>query len=165
MVTLAGVMTARLRHPGLSLVLLILLGAMALAWWRLTTPLFTIVAISLVTLSALAVGCWDAFHQTQPDELASRGIYPDDRSLPVYDPGLRREFTPMIPAALSQRMARRHTRPGKAIRQPARPPARGRPAAAAAPALGPALPPPRVGGRERGMPARSGQPRQRTELL
>ena len=91
-VTLADVMTVRLRHPGLSLVLLVLAGALAVGWWRLSTPVFTILAI--YGCHHHGPGPWgpaDAFHQTQPDELASRGIYPDDRSLPVYDPGLRRD--------------------------------------------------------------------------
>jgi probable Rubsico expression protein CbbX len=149
-------MTIRMRHPGLTLVPVFLAGALVLGWWRLSTPVFTVLAISVVTLSALAVGCWDAFHQTQPDVLASRGIYPDDHTLPVYDPGLRRDWTPMLSASVSQRMTRGHTRPGKAIRKATRPPARGRPATAAAAPLAPA----RAGGRARGS-----QPRQLIEPL
>src|SRR3984957_17685288 len=153
MVTLADVLTVRLRHPGLSLVLLLLAGALVLGWWRLSTPVFTILAISAVTLSALYLGVRDAFHQTQPDELASRGIYPDDRSLPVYDPGLRRDWTPIGSASVSQRMTRRHTRPSKAVRRSTAPPSsRGRPQAAA-----PA--PSRI------KPARGSQPRQPVEPL
>ena len=151
MVTLAGVMTVRLRHPGLSLALLVLFGALLLGWWRLTTPVFVVLATSAVTLAALAIGTWDAFHQTQPDELAARGIYPDDRNLPVYDPGLRRDWTPMLSASVSQRMTRRHTRPSKAIRQATRPAGRGRP---------PAAPPPVTF-----QPLRSAKPRQRVEPL
>ena len=157
-------MTVRLRHPGLSLALLVLLGALLLGWWRLSAPVFTVLAISAVTLTALAIGTWDAFHQTQPDQLASRGIYPDDRTLPVYDPGLRRDWTPMLSASVSQRMTRRHTRPAKTtpsktIRQGTRRAARG--PAPAAPSTGPpaALPPATF------QPLRGAQPRHRTETL
>ena len=152
-------MTVRLRHPGLSLTLLVILVALLLGWWRLSTPVFMVLAITAVTITALVVGTWDAWHQTQPDQLAARGIYPDDRTLAVYDPGLRREFGPMIPAAFSQRMARGHTRPVKAIKKAPRPAARGRTPATSAPALAPAFAPARA------RAARGAQPRQRTELL
>jgi len=146
-------MTVRLPHPRLSLTLLVNLVVLLVGWWRLTTPVFMILAITMVTITALVIGTWDAWHQTQTDQLASRGIYPDDRTLTVYDPGLRREFTPMIPEALSRRMALRHatrpaktrpgkTRPGKTAKKTASPAARGRTPA-----------------------AREGQSRQQTELL
>jgi hypothetical protein len=109
-------MTVRLRHPRLSLTLLVIPAALLLGWWGLSTPVFMVLAITVVTIMALVLGTWDAWHQTQPDQLAARGIYPDDRTLTVYDPGLRREFTPMVPAAVSQRMALRQTR-RKTIRQ------------------------------------------------
>ena len=157
MVTLADVMTVRLPRPALSLTLLFLLAALAVAWWRLSAPVFMVLVITVVTVTALGIGTWDAWHQTMPDELASRGIYPDDRTLTVYDPGLRRDFTPMIPEALSRRMALRHTRPGRKIKKPAAPPARGPALAAPAPALAPAFAPARA------RPAR--EARQRTELL
>jgi probable Rubsico expression protein CbbX len=171
MVTLADVMTVRLRHPGLSLSLLLILVVLLLGWWRLSTPVFMILAITLVTITALVIGIWDTWHQTQTDQLASRGIYPDDRNLPVYDPGLRREFAPMVPEALSRRMALRHTRPGKTIKRTAPPVKSGRgrtrTPAATAPALAPAFAPARAGGgpARGGGRAREGQPRQRTELL
>jgi probable Rubsico expression protein CbbX len=114
-------MSVRLPRPGLSLTLLVVLVALLLGWWRLSTPVFMVLAITTVTISALVIGTWDAWHQTQADQLASRGIYPDDRTLAVYDPGLRREFTPMIPEALSRRMALRQARPGKTIKKAARP--------------------------------------------
>ena len=159
-------MTVRLRHPGLSLTLLVNLVVLLVGWWRLSTPVFFILAITVVTITALVIGTWDAWHQTQPDQLASRGIYPDDRTLTVYDPGLRREFTPMVPEAFSRRMALRRTRrpiktvPGKATKRTAPPAAPGRSPAAPASALAPAFAPARGGGR-----ARAGQSRQRTELL
>ena len=157
MVTLAGVMTARLRHPGLSLILPTLAGALAIAWWRLSVPVFSIVAITVVSMVAMYFGVRDTFNQTRPDELASRGIYPDDRSLPVYDPGLRRDWTPMLSASVSQRMTRRHTRPGKAIRPgPARPATITKAGRGRAPAAQPldAFP-----------SARGAQPSQRAEVL
>ena len=170
-------MSVRLPRPGLSLTLLVVLVALLLGWWRLSTPVFLILAITMITITALVIGTWDAWHQTQADQLASRGIYPDDRTLTVYDPGLRREFTPMIPDSLSRRMALRHARPGKTIKKPARPPATAKPGsprrtpAAPAAALAPAFAAARGRARARGGPAsaggraREGQPRQRTELL
>src|SRR5579863_4484086 len=166
-------MTVRLRHPALSLSVLVILVVLLVGWWRLSTPVFLILAITMVTITALVIGTWDAWHQTQTDQLAARGIYPDDRTLTVYDPGLRREFTPMIPEALSRRMALRHTRPGMTIKKPARPPATAKPGSLrpAPAALAPAFAPARGGARARGGPARvggrarEGQSRQRTELL
>ena len=150
-------MTVRLRHPGLSLALLVLFGALLLGWWCLTTPVFLILAITTVTLTAVVIGTYDAFHQTQPDQLAARGIYPDDRTLPVYDPGLRRDWTPMLSASVSQRMTRRHTRPSKTIRQASRPAGRGRAPAAPSPVTFQPL---------RGaQPVRGAQPRQPAEPL
>jgi probable Rubsico expression protein CbbX len=144
-------MTARLRRPRLSLVLLVVAGALVLAWWQLSIQVFAIVVIPAVVISAQVVWLRDAFRQTHPDELASRGIYPDDRSLPVYDPGLRRAWAPMFPASVSQRTTRRHTRSSKAVRPGTRPAGRG-PAPSA-------LPPATF------QPLRSAQPRQRTEML
>ena len=157
MVTLAHVMTVRLRRPGLSLILPILAGALALAWWELSVPVFSIVAITVVSIVALYFGVRDAFSQTQPDELASRGIYPDDRSLPVYDPGLRQDWTPMLSASVSQWMTSRHTRPSKAIRR-----STGRPAAITKAGRGRA---PAAQPTEAFPPVRSAQPRQRVKML
>src|ERR1700722_9652503 len=159
MVTLAGVMTVRLPRPALSLALLVLAGALVLAWWRLPAPAFAVVAITVVTISAVTVGLLDTFRQTNPDPLASRGIYPDDRALPVYDPGLRRDFSPMLSSSVTRRITGQQARPGKATKRTAAPrPAGGRPSAVRG---GPpaALPPARP------RPARSAQPRQRAELL
>jgi probable Rubsico expression protein CbbX len=142
----------------MALILLILAGGLALAWWKLSVPAFSIVAITVVTLAALYFGVKDAFSQTQPDALASRGIYPDDRSLPVYDPGLRRDWTPLLSASVSQMMTRRHTRPSKTIRPgPAVRPGTGR-RAARGPA--PAAPPIQAF-----PPARGARPRPRVEIL
>src|ERR1700722_10145463 len=166
MVTLAGVMTVRLPRPALSLALLVLAGALVLAWWRLPAPAFAVVAITVVTISAVTVGLLDTFRQTNPDHLASRGIYPDDRALPVYDPGLRRDFSPMLSSSVTRRITGQQARPGKATKRTAAPrPAGGRPSHAvgrpSAVRGGPpaALPPARP------RPARSAQPRQRAELL
>ena len=159
-------MTVRLPRPALSLALLVLAGALVLAWWRLPAPAFAVVAITVVTISAVTVGLLDTFRQTNPDHLASRGIYPDDRALPVYDPGLRRDFSPMLSSSVTRRITGQQARPGKATKRTAAPrPAGGRPSHAvgrpSAVRGGPpaALPPARP------RPARSAQPRQRAELL
>jgi probable Rubsico expression protein CbbX len=64
--------------------------------WKLGLAAFLGTVIGVAFLSAvLAVG-WDTYRQTSTSSLAARGIYLDGRNLPVLDPGLRREFAPML---------------------------------------------------------------------
>jgi hypothetical protein len=113
---------------------------LALAWWRLSVPVFSMIVVLVVFNAALYFVVRDGFRQTQPDELASRGIYLDDRSLPVYDPGLRRHWTPMLPGSVTQRTARRHTRPSPVTRQgTGRHPASAKSAGARPRPLGPSM--------------------------
>src|ERR1700722_5743118 len=109
--------TARLRYSGLGILLLILIGASLLAWPRLNHAVFATLAFSVGAFVVLFVVARDGFRQTTVENLMSRGIDPDDRNAPRYDPGLRREWTPMLSSAVSQRMTR------KRIRSRAAPPA------------------------------------------
>jgi len=117
--------TARLRYTGFGLLLLFVAGAVLVAWLQLSHGLFAVIVGVIVFFSVLSAFIWDGWRQTSLENLTSRGIYPDSvRSLPVMDPGLRRDYAPMIPSAL-----RRRTPGPRARRAPARSPQRARPAA------------------------------------
>jgi probable Rubsico expression protein CbbX len=65
---------------------------------------FAIVAGSIVFVLTVFLLLRDGWRQTSPDVLASRGFRPG-QNLNVMDPGLRREYAPIIPAAVSRRIA------------------------------------------------------------
>jgi probable Rubsico expression protein CbbX len=144
--------TARLRYLGLGLLLLTLTGASLLAWPRLNHAVFAIAAISVAALVLLCVVSWEGLRQTSRSSLMSRGIDPDDSNPALYDPGLRREWAPILRTPVGLRM------PRKQIRHRAVPAAaRSRPAA---PAPAPVrMQPAKI------KSARSGQPRRRGEML
>jgi probable Rubsico expression protein CbbX len=102
--------------------------------WRSSHTLFAIVVGSIVLFSPMLLLARDGWRQTSPESLTSRGIRPG-QDLNVIDPGLRREFAPIIPAAVSRRISGNPTR---------------RPAARSA---------------ARTRPARSGRTRRRNETL
>jgi hypothetical protein len=160
--------TVRLRYSGLGMFLLVLAGALLFAWLRLSHVVFMAAAFSAAFVVGLLAATWNTWQQTTPSSLTSRGIAPDDRNLPVYDPGLRREWAPLVPPAVSRRLS------GKRIlHRPGPPPAQRRPTTF--PAAPKAVPAPKVvparansakarpatGAR----PARSGQGRKRNESL
>jgi probable Rubsico expression protein CbbX len=135
--------TARLRYTGFGLLLLIVIGALLMAWLRLSHGLFAIIACVFVFFSVLSLFIWDGWRQTTTDSLASKGIYPESaQGLRVMDPGLRRDYdAPLIPSALRRRTpstsARRAAAPAATrVRRPAAPAGSGirLPAAAATPA-------------------------------
>ncbi len=131
---------ARLRYFGLGILLLGVTVVLLVAW-RLSHVLFGIVGGLIVLLVTVILLVRDGWRQTSPESLASRGFRPDS-GVNVMDPGLRREFAPIIPAAVSRRIS------GNPTRRPAASPA-ARPAAHAATTK----------------PARSGRTRRRTETL
>ena len=102
--------------------------------WRSSHTLFAIVVGSIVLFLPMLFLARDGWHQTSPESFTSRGIRPG-QDLNVMDPGLRREFAPIIPAAVSRRISGNPTR---------------RPAARSA---------------ARTRPARSGRTRRRNETL
>jgi probable Rubsico expression protein CbbX len=118
--------TARLRYTGYGLFLLVATGALLTAWMRLSFGLFLVIASTFAAFLVVCVVVRDGWNQTSTDNLNSRGIYPESmRSLRVMDPGLRQEYSPLVPAFI------RHRMPGSRSRRAAVPSAtRGRPAAA-----------------------------------
>src|ERR1700761_2401003 len=97
--------TTRLRYFGLGLLLLAVAVALLMTW-RLSHVLFGIV-IGFICLVVMVLAlARDGWRQTSPDSLTARGFAPDAvRGVKVTDPGLRREYTPVIPAAVSRRIS------------------------------------------------------------
>ena len=138
--------TSRLRYFGFGLLLLGLVGALLLTWLLLSLLAFGIVggltAVSLV----VALATWDTMRQTTTASLAARGINPNDDTLRIMDPGLRREFAAFIPA-----VGRRPPSASRGRVRAVTPPGRSR------------LPAPDAGAVTK--PARSGRGRSRSETL
>ena len=124
---------ARLRYSVLGILLLGVTAALLMAW-RLSHVLFAVVVGFIVLVVTVLLVARDGWRQTSPESLSSRGFRPDS-GLNVMDPGLRREWAPMIPAAVSRRIS------GNPTRRPAARPAAGT------------------------KPARSGRTRRRNETL
>jgi probable Rubsico expression protein CbbX len=111
------------RHPRLSLLLLVVIALLVSAWLRLSHPEFTAVLGGIVFVAVLSAAIWDSWRQTTPASLESRGMYADDSSVPAYDPGLRREYAPMLPFSLGPSTSipkPARTRPARAARTPQR---------------------------------------------
>ncbi len=88
--------TGRLRYYGYGLLLVGLTGVLVLVWLMFNLQIFGLAAGTVVIGSLLFVVTWDVMRQSSPESLAARGINPDDGNLRVMDPGLRREFGPML---------------------------------------------------------------------
>jgi probable Rubsico expression protein CbbX len=105
--TLASVMrSTRLRYSTLGILLLGVIAA--LLWtWRLSHVWFVsfAIAVGFVVLSVAIVGlARDGWRQTSPENLGSRGFRPGTvRGMGVMDPGLRRDYSPILPAAVTRR--------------------------------------------------------------
>jgi len=125
------------RFPVLSLTALILVAGLLAAWLELPHLVFALALGMVVFLAALTAMTWDGWHQTTPESLESRGIYPGDQYSPVYDPGLRRDYQPILPFGLS--LGRRTSAP-KVKRKVAAAPPRSRPPGLPAPAAVATLP-------------------------
>jgi hypothetical protein len=125
--------TASLRYSGAGILLLGIAVALLMAW-QSSHMLFAIVVGSIVVILTMLLLVRDGWRQTSPEVLTSRGFRPD-RDPTVMDPGLRREYAAIIPAAVSRRITGNPTR---------------RPAARSA---------------ARTRPARSGRTRRRNETL
>jgi probable Rubsico expression protein CbbX len=98
--------SSRLRYSTLGILLLGVIAA--LLWtWRLSHVWFVwlAVAVGFVILSvALVALARDGWRQTSPENLGSRGFRPGTvRGMGVMDPGLRRDYSPILPAAVTRR--------------------------------------------------------------
>jgi probable Rubsico expression protein CbbX len=100
--------TARLRYPGVGILLLGITVALVMAW-RSSHLLFAIVVGSIVVVLMMLLLARDGWRQTSPESLTSRGFRPDQDPT-VMDPGLRREYAAIIPAAVSRRISGNPTR-------------------------------------------------------
>src|SRR5579871_1126204 len=141
--TLAFVMRSSiLRYSALGVLVLGVIAA--LLWtWQVSHVWFVwlAVVVGIVVLSVVLVMLTrDGWRQTSPESLNSRGFRPGTVSgMGVMDPGLRRDYSPILPAAVTRRRtATRAPRP------------------AARPAVRPAV---------AAVPARSGRARRRNEAL
>jgi probable Rubsico expression protein CbbX len=97
--------TTRLRYSGLGVLLLGVTVALLIVW-RLNHVLFGIgVGLICLVVAVLAVAR-DGWRQTSPENLTARGFVPNSvRGVTIVDPGLRREFAPLVPAAVSRRIS------------------------------------------------------------
>ena len=120
---------------------------MSLTWLLFNVIAFGVVAITVGILSVLALVTWDGLRQTTTESLAARGLNPDDSSLQIIEPGLRREFS----GGLVPSFARRGPTVSRPRVRAVTPPGRSRLSAAAPPAAA--------------RTARSGRPRRRSETL
>jgi hypothetical protein len=74
--------------------------------WRLSPALFGIIIGFILLAVAILALARDGWSQTSPHNLAAHGFVPQSvRGVRVMDPGLRRDYAPMIPAAVSWRIA------------------------------------------------------------
>jgi probable Rubsico expression protein CbbX len=144
--------TAIRRHYGLSLSLLVLLTILLTAWLTLNRVAFIAIACSLLFFLILFVAAWDSWRQTTPASLEARGMRADDSTIPNYDPGLRREYSPMLPFGLG---LGRQTSAPRTPRRVAVPAPRGRATALA-------TPPRPSGNRAAGAPSRRSRKRSDT---
>jgi len=141
--TLAFVMwTTRMRKSALGILLLGVIAGLLLTW-RLSHVWFAsfAIAVGIIVLSAAIVGlARDGWRQTSGENLSSRGFRPGTVSgMGVMDPGLRRDYSPILPAVVTRR--RTGTRaPRRAV-------------------------PSKVSSVAAAKPARSGGPRRRKETL
>jgi probable Rubsico expression protein CbbX len=100
--------TARLRYSGVGILLLGIAVALVMAW-RSSHLLFAMVAGSIVFFLTVFLLLRDGWRQTSSENLTARGFRPG-HELNVMDPGLRREWVPIIPAAVSRRISGNPTR-------------------------------------------------------
>jgi probable Rubsico expression protein CbbX len=139
---------------------IVLLGVAASLWasWRFSHLLFAMIAIFFGLLGPLIVVARNGWNQTDPQNLAERGMSPDSaQEFDMMDPGLRRDMAPVIPVALSRRMSRNRT-----SRPPAAPATRARPLAAPVPTRTQFQAAPSA---VKTKPARSGKARRKDETL
>ena len=92
--------TGRLRHFGIGFLLLALIGALLLNWVLSNIIVFGVVGSTVALILALSWATWDGVRQTTPENLTARGLSPDDDTLQIIEPGLRREYSAILPSAV-----------------------------------------------------------------
>ena len=121
--------TGRLRHFGFGFLLLGLVGVLLLTWLLFNIIVFGIVGSTVGIIVVLSWVTWDGMRQTTPENLAARGLNPDDATLQIIEPGLRREYSAFVPTAarrgptVSRGPVRSVTPPGRSRLPAAAPPA------------------------------------------
>jgi len=90
--------TGRLRHFGFGFLLLALVGALLLTWLLFSIIVFGIVASTVALILVMSWFTWDGMRQTTPENLTARGLNPDDDTLQILEPGLRREYSAFVPS-------------------------------------------------------------------
>jgi probable Rubsico expression protein CbbX len=96
-------LTGRLRYFGFGFLLLGLVGALLLTWLLFNIIVFGIVGSTVAVILVLSWVTWDGVRQTTPENLAARGLNPDDATLQIIEPGLRREYSAFAPTAVRRR--------------------------------------------------------------
>jgi probable Rubsico expression protein CbbX len=92
--------TGRLRYFGFGFLLLGLVGVLLLTWLFFSIIVFGIVGSTVGLIVVLSWVSWDGMRQTTPENLAARGLSPDDATLQIIEPGLRREYSALFPSAV-----------------------------------------------------------------
>jgi probable Rubsico expression protein CbbX len=91
--------TGRLRYFGSGFLLLGLAGVLLLTWLLFNIIVFGIVGSMVAIILVLSWVTWDGLRQTTPERLAAQGLNPDDATLQIIEPGLRREYSAFVPTA------------------------------------------------------------------
>jgi probable Rubsico expression protein CbbX len=96
--------TVRLRYTGLGILLLGVIAALVMAW-RVSHILFGITVGLIALCVSVLVVARDGWRQTSPENLTSRGIFPDSPASSITEPGLRREWAPLLPPPITRGMS------------------------------------------------------------
>ncbi len=91
--------TLRLRFSRLALLLFAAIGVLV-AWLLLNHLVFVFLACAIAFFVFMLAIAWDGWRQTSPSNLAALGLRPGDRELRMMDPGLQRDYQPMVPAVV-----------------------------------------------------------------
>jgi len=101
-----------MRYRGRALLVLGVAVGLVVAWLRLSHLWFAICAVVVVTVLMGVVALWDGMRQTTTQNLHSRGITPESvGGGTIIDPGLRRDWTPVVGGRATRRSAYRTRRP------------------------------------------------------
>ncbi len=104
-----------MRHRGRALLVLGVAVGLVVAWLQLSHLWFAICAVVVVTVLMGVVALWDGMRQTTTQNLHSRGITPESvGGGTIIDPGLRRDWTPVVGGGATRRSAYRTRRPATA---------------------------------------------------